>query len=106
MLPTKHKADQAHADQATKRGLSVVEDMFTHETLQFEAELKAEGLPPCLSPLEAAMALAVQEEAKPLHKLSPVRIFIIFNLLFCRITLTCCSPGYYLKCSNLVRVDT
>ena len=80
MLPTKCKADQACTDQATKKGLSVVEDMFMHETLQFEAELKAEGLPPCLSPLEAAMALAAQEEARPLHKLSPVRIslFLIY----------------------------
>ena len=102
MLPTKHKADQACADQATKRGLSVVEDMFMCETLQFEAELEAEELPPCLLPLETAMALAAQEEAKPLHKLSPVRIFIIFNLLFCRITLTCCSLGYYLKCRYLI----
>ena len=50
------------------------------ETLQFEAELEAEGLPPCLSPLEAAIALAAQEEARPLHKLSLVRIslFLIY----------------------------
>ena len=27
--------------------------------------------------------------------------FTIFNLLFCRITLTCCSPGYYPKCNSL-----
>ena len=57
MLPTKCKADQSRMDQAAKRGLSAVEDMFTQETLQFEAELEAEGLPPHLSPLEAAMAL-------------------------------------------------
>ena len=54
--------------------------MFTWETLQFEAELKAEGLPTDLSPLKVAMALAAQEEARPLHKLSPVRISLfLFN---------------------------
>ena len=92
MEATKCKSDQDHADQAAKRGLSAVEDMFAHETLQFEAELKAEGLSPHLSPLEAAMALAAQEEVRPLHKLSPVRIFTIFINRFCRNTLTCCSP--------------
>ena len=45
------------------------------ETLQFEAELEAKGLPTNVSPLEAAMALAEQEEAKPLHKLSPVSVY-------------------------------
>ena len=79
MLPTKCKADQSCMDQATKRGLSAVEDMFTRETLQFEAELEAEGLPPHLSPLEPAMALAAQEEARPLHKLSPVRISLLLS---------------------------
>ena len=79
MLPTKCKADQSCMDQATKRGLSAVEDMFTRETLQFEAELKAEGLPPQLSPLEVAMALAAQEEARPLHKLSLVRNSLLLS---------------------------
>ena len=74
MFRTKCKADQSHADQAAKRGLSVVKDMFARETSQFEAELKAEGLPPDFSPLEAAMALVAEEEARPLHKLSQVRI--------------------------------
>ena len=92
MLPTKHKSDQEHADQAAKRGLAAVEDMFAHETKQFEAELKAEGLPTDLSPLEAAMALAAQEEARPLHKLSPVRISLHLSIYFGRNTLTCCSP--------------
>ena len=87
MLPTKHKSDQDHTDQAAKRGLSPVEDMFTHETLQFEAELEAEGLPPHLSPLEAAMALVAQEEARPLHKLSPVRISLYLSLDFAEIHL-------------------
>ena len=41
-----------------KWGLAAVEDMFQHETLQFEAKLEAEGLPINASPLEAAMALA------------------------------------------------
>ena len=79
MLPTKCKADQSRMDQAAKRGLSAVEDMFTQETLQYEAELEAEGLPPHLSHLEAAMALVAQEEARPLHKLSPVRISLLLN---------------------------
>ena len=48
--------------------MEAVEDMFMYETFQYEAELKAEGLPTNLSPLEAAMALAEWEEAKPLHK--------------------------------------
>ena len=74
MFPTKCTADQSHTDQAAKRGLSAVEDLFARETLQFEAELEAEGLPPHLLLLEAAMALAAQEEARPLHKLSQVRI--------------------------------
>ena len=80
MLPTKCKSDQDHADQAAKRDLSAVEDMFAHETQQFEAELEAEGLPPHLSPLEAAMALVAEEEARPLHKLSLVSISLcLFN---------------------------
>ena len=55
----KHKAsDQERAGQAAKRGLAAVEDMFMHESLQFEAELEAEGLPIDASPLEAAMTLA------------------------------------------------
>ena len=74
MLPTKHKPEQECTDQAAKRGLSAVEDMFAHETQQFEAELEAEELPPHFSPLEAAMALAAREEVMPLHKLSTVRI--------------------------------
>ena len=92
MEATKCKSDQDHADQAAKRGLSVVEDMFTHETLQFEAELEAEGLSPHLSLLESAMALVAQEEARPLHKLSPVRISLYLSIDLCRNTLTCCSP--------------
>ena len=76
MFPTKHKADQSCADQAAKRGLSAVKDMFARETSQFEAELKAEGLPPDFSLLEAALALAAEEEAKPLHKLSWVIILL------------------------------
>ena len=78
MFPTKHKANQSWADWAAKRGLSAVEDLFMRETAQYEAELEAEGLPPHLSPLEAAMALSAQEEERPLHKLSQVRIS--FNL--------------------------
>ena len=74
MFPSKCKANQSRADQAAKRGLSVVEDLFMRETAQYEAEL--EGLPPHLPPLEAAMALSAQEEERPLHKLSQVRIFI------------------------------
>ena len=72
MFPTKWKADQSRAGQAAKRGLSTVEDLFMQETVQYEAELEAEGLPPHLSPLEAAMALSAQEEERPLHKLSQV----------------------------------
>ena len=79
MLPTKWKADQSCADQAAKRGLSAVEDMLTQETLQYGAELEAEGLPPHLLPLEAAMALVAQEEARPLHKLSRVRISLLLS---------------------------
>ena len=76
MLPVKHKSsNQERAGQATKRGLAAVEDMFMHESLQFEAELKAEGLPIYASPLEAAMALAAQEEARHLHKLSLVSVY-------------------------------
>ena len=93
MFPTKHKADQSWADQAAKRGLSAAEDLFVRETSQFKAELEAEGLPPDLSPLEAAMALSAQEEARLLHKLSRVRIS--FKLLTCRSILTCCYPVYY-----------
>ena len=51
-----------------------------HETFQYEAELKAEGLPTNLSPLEAAMAISEQEEAKPLHKLSPVSVYKLFHI--------------------------
>ena len=47
------------------------------ESKQFEAELEAEGLPIDSLPLEAAMTLAAQEEARPLHKLSLVRILAI-----------------------------
>ena len=80
MLPTKQKSDQECADQAAKRGLPAVGGMFAHETLQFEAELEAEGLPTDLSPLKVAMALAAQEEARPVHKLSPVRMSLFsFN---------------------------
>ena len=72
MFPSKCKADQSRADQAAKRGLSAVEDLFMRETAQYKAELEAEGLLPHLSPLEAAMALSAQEEERPLHKLSQV----------------------------------
>ena len=92
MLPTKWKSDQEHADQAAKRGLSAVEDMFARETNQFEAELKAEGLPTDLSPLEAAMALVAQEEARPLHKLSPVRISLCLSNYFAEIHLLAVLP--------------
>ena len=87
MLPTKCKSDQEHADQAAKRGLSAVEDMFAQETRQFEAGLEAEGLPTDLSPLEAAMALVAQEEVRPLHKLSPVRIPLYLSNYFAEIHL-------------------
>ena len=60
MISMKHKAsDQEQAGQAAKRGLAAVEDMFKHETLQFKVELEAEGLPINVSPLEAAVALAM-----------------------------------------------
>ena len=76
MIPVKHKAsDQERAGQAAKRGLAAVEDMFKCETLQFEAELEAVGLPIDASPLEAAMALAVREEAIPLHQLSSISVY-------------------------------
>ena len=78
MLPAKHKStEQERAGQAAKRGLAVIEDMFTHESRQFEAELEAEGLPIDSLPLEAAMALVAWEEVRPLHKLSSVRILAI-----------------------------
>ena len=64
MFPTKHKADQLQADQAAKRGLSAVEDLFMRETVQFEVELEAEGLPPHLLLLEAAMALVSSRGGK------------------------------------------
>ena len=51
-----------------------------HETFQCEVELKAEGLPTNLSPLEAAMALAEWEEAKPLHKLSLLSVYRLLHL--------------------------
>ena len=61
MLPTKCKySDKEQASKAAKWGLEV-DDMSMHETFQYEAELKAEGLPTNLSPLEATMALAEQE---------------------------------------------
>ena len=83
MLLTKHKySDKDQAGQAAKLGLEAVEDMFMQETFQCEAELKAEGLPINLSPLEATMALAEWEEAKPLHKLSPVSVYKLFHLFF------------------------
>ena len=60
MLPSKCYRATEHewAGQEAKRGLAAVEDMFTWESRQFEAELEAEGLPIDSSPLEAAMALA------------------------------------------------
>ena len=63
------------------------------ETFQYEAELRAEGLPTNLSPLEAAMALAKQEEAKPLHKLSLVSVYKLFHLFLRNI------PTFYLDSS-------
>ena len=92
MLPTKCKSDHECAGQAAKRGLAAVEDMFFQESKQCEAELEAEGLPIDSSPLEVAMALVAQEEVRPLHKLSPVRI-PLYLPNFCRNTLTCCSPS-------------
>ena len=78
MLLAKRKfTEQEWAGQAAKRGLAVVEDMFAHESRQFKAELEDEGLPIDSLPQETAMALAAQEEATPLHKLSLVRILII-----------------------------
>ena len=83
MLPTKHKfSDKDRASKAAKQGFEAVEDMFRHETFQYEAELKAEGLPTNLLPLEAAMALAKWEEAKPLHKLSPVSVLQVTSPFF------------------------
>ena len=64
-------------------GLEAVKDMFMCETFQYEVELKA-GLPTNLSPLEAAMALAEWEEAKPLHNLSLVSVYKLLHLFFCR----------------------
>ena len=64
-----------------------MEDMFAQETKQFEAELETEGLPTDLSPLEAAMALAAQEEVRPLHKLSPVRISLYLSNYFAELHL-------------------
>ena len=54
--------------------------MFMHESFQYEVELKAEGLTTNLLPLEAAMALAKWEEAKPLHKLSLVSVYKLLHL--------------------------
>ena len=62
------------------------------ETFQYEAELKAEGLPINLSPLEATMALAEWEEAKPLHKLSPVSVYKLFHLILKKYTYFLCRP--------------
>ena len=62
-----------------KEACQLVEDMFARETSQFLAELKAEGLLPDFSPLEAALALVAEEEARPLHKLSQVRILLHLN---------------------------
>ena len=87
MLPTKCKySDKERTSQAAKQGLEAVEDMFMQETFQYEVELKAEGLPINLSPLEAAMALAEQEEAKPLHKLSPVSVYKLSYLILKKYT--------------------
>ena len=69
-----------------------MEDMFAQETNQFEAELKAEGLPTNLSPLEAAMALVAQEEVRPLHKLSVVRISLYLSNYFAEIHLLAVLP--------------
>ena len=97
MLPTKHKySNKEWASQAAKWGLEAVEDMFMWETFQYEAELKAEGLPINLSPLEAAMALAKWEEAKPLHKLSPVSVYKLFHLFWRNI------PTFYVDHSQLL----
>ena len=75
MLLAKCKSTEHEwAGQAAKRGLAAVKDMFTQESRQFEAELEVEGLPIDSSPLEATMALATQEDARPLHKLTPVSV--------------------------------
>ena len=93
MLLTKYKySNKERAGQAAKQGLEAVEDMFMWETFQYEAELKAKGLPINLSPLEAAMALAKWEEAKPLHKLSPVSVYKIFHLILKKYTYFLCRP--------------
>ena len=91
MLPTQHKySDKERAGKAAEQGLQAVEDMFMCETFQYEAELKAEGLPTNLSPLEATMALAEWEEAKPLHKLSPVSVYKLFHLFLKKYTYFLC----------------
>ena len=75
MLLAKCKSTENEwAGQAPKRGLAVVKDIFTQESRQFEAELEAEGLPIDSLPLEAAMALAAREEARPWHKLTPISV--------------------------------
>ena len=38
-------SDKDRASKAAKWGLEAVEDMFRHETFQYEVELKVEGLP-------------------------------------------------------------
>ena len=80
MLPTKHKfSDKDRASKAAKWGLEALEDMFKQKKFQYEAELKAEGLPTILSSLEATMALAEQEEVKLLHKLSLVSVYKLLH---------------------------
>ena len=109
MLPTKCKySDKEQASQAAKWGLEAVEDMFMWETFQYEAELKAKGLPINLSPLEAAMALAKHEEAKPLH-LSPVSVYKLSYLILKKYTYFLCRLLMihlsFLNCTFSVSTD-
>ena len=54
--------------------------------------MEAEGLPIDSLPLEAAMALAAWEEARPLHKLSSVRILAILLKFLKKYTYLLLSP--------------
>ena len=69
--------------------------------------MEAKGLPINLSPLQAAMALAKQEEAKPLHKLSPVSVYKLSYLNFEEIYLCRLQTIYlsFLDCTFCVLMD-
>ena len=79
MLPAKCISPQSRNGQARqpREVWQQSRTCLSHESRQFEAELEAEGLPIDSLPLEAAIALAACEEARPLHKLSSVRILAI-----------------------------